>query len=425
MPKRQRKLGRGVAVVGAGMSKFGAFAGKDSRDLFVEAFTEMKGSVDRGLDTEDIDALYVGNFTSDLFEGQGHLAPIMAEWVGLLPRPATRVEDACASSGAALREGIIGIASGLYDVVLVGGVEKMTNLPTEGVTDALACASDTLYETPVGLTFPGIFANIATAHMHQYGTQVEHLMRVGIKNHENGALNPKAQMNSSVMEIMNSRIKRAKERGQPEPTWHDEMDFLQDPEANPPVAWPLRLFDCAPITDGASCLLLVSEDLAKEYTDDPIHIIGAGQGSGPPLHASETLTSLSATKYAARQAYDMAEVKPEDIKIAEVHDCFTIAEIVATEDIGFFEPGKGAFASAEGETTRDSDRPVNVSGGLKAKGHPVGATGAAQLQEVWNQLRGRANERQITHKDLELGLTHNVGGTGGTCTVHILERKQG
>ncbi len=423
MPKRQRKLGRGVAVVAAGMSRFGAFAEKDSRDLFVEAFNAMKGSVDKGLDTEDIDALYVGNFSSDLFEGQGHIAPIMADWVGLLPRPATRVEDACASSGAALREGIIGIASGLYDVVLVGGVEKMTNLATERVTDTLACASDVLYETPVGMTFPGIFATIATAHMHEYGTQMEHLLRVGIKNHENGALNPKAQMNSTVKDIMASRIARAKDRGQPVPTWRDEMEFLNDPQANPSVAWPLRLFDCSPISDGAACLLLVSEDLAKEYTDDPIHVVGTGQGSGPPLHASEALTSLSATKVAARQAYEMAGVGPKDIRIAEVHDCFTIAEIVATEDIGFFEPGKGSHAVAEGITSLNGEKPVNTSGGLKAKGHPVGASGIAQAVEVWHQMRGEAGPRQVPGREVNLALTHNVGGTGGTSIIHIFEKR--
>lgn len=423
MTKRQRKLGRGVTVVGAGMSQFGTFTGKDSRDLFVEAFNAMKGSVDKGLDPEDIDALYLGNFTSDLFEGQGHLAPIMADWIGLLPRPATRVEDACASSGAALREGIIGIASGLYDAVLVGGVEKMTNLPTSRVTDALACASDTLYETPVGMTFPGIFANIATAHMHEHGTQMEHLMRVGIKNHENGSLNPNAQMQSSIRQIMESRIERAKARGQPQPSWSTEIDFLQDSSTNPSVAWPLRLFDCAPITDGAACLLLVSEDIAKDYTSDPLYVIGTGQGSGPPLHASESMTSLSATKVAARQAYDMADVSPGDIKIAEVHDCFTIAEIVATEDIGFFEPGQGSHAVAEGMTALTGSKPINTSGGLKAKGHPVGASGVAQAVEVFHQMRGEAGRRQVPGREVDLALTHNVGGTGGTSIIHIFQKR--
>ena len=423
MNKRIRKLGRGVAIVGAWMSRFGAFKDKSSRDLFVEAFAELKGSVDRGLDPQDIEALYVGNFSSDLFEGQGHLAPMMADWLGLLPRPATRVEDACASSGAALREGLMAIASGLCDVVLVGGVEKMTDLPTERVTDTLAAASDVLYEVPTGVTFPGIFATIATAHMHRYGTQVEHFMRVGLKNHENGARNPKAHLNSTVKQIMESRMARAMERGQPVPGWRDETEFLHDPQANPVVAWPMRLFDCSPISDGAACVLLVAEEIARSFTDTPVYVVGTGHGSGPPLHGSEELTSLSAAKVAARQAYEMAGVGPDDIKIAEVHDCFTIAEIVATEDLGFFAPGGGARAVAEGVTALTGERPINTSGELKAKGHPVGASGVAQVVEAWHQMRGEAGPRQVPGREIDLALTHNVGGTGGTCIVHIFEER--
>ena len=422
MLKRQRKLGRGVSIVGAGMSRFGAFRGLDSRDLFVEAFHETTESVDKGLDPQDIEALYIGNFSSDLFEGQGHLAPIMADWAGLLPRPATRVEDACASSGAALREGIIAIASGLYDVVLVGGVEKMTNLPTDRATDTLAMASDALYEVPAGFTFPGIFATIATAHMQEYGTREEHFMQVGIKNHENGSLNPKAQLGSTVKQIMDSRVARARDRGQPLPEWRDEMEFLGDPSANPVVAWPMRLFDCSPISDGSACVLLAADDIARSFTDAPVRVAGTGQGSGPPLHAGESLTSLSATRYAAKQAYDMAGIGPRDVKIAEVHDCFTVAEIVATEDIGLFEPGQGAHAVAEGLTALNGPNPVNTSGGLKAKGHPVGASGVAQAIEVWKQMRGEAGARQVPGRDVDLALTHNVGGTGGTSIVHIFEK---
>lgn len=420
--QRRPKLGRGVSIVGAGMSKFGVFPMKASRELFVEAYTEMVGSVDRGFDPQDIDSLYVGNFSSDLFEGQGHIAPIIADWAGLLPRPATRIEDACASSGAALREGVIAIASGIYDMVLVGGVEKMTNLPTDRVTDTLSLASDALYEIPVGFTFPGIFATIATAYMGAYGTDPEDFMRVSIKNHGNGALNPKAQLGSTIIQMMASRLDRAAEKGQPAPQWRDEIEFLQDPVANPVVAWPMRLFDCSPISDGAACLLLVAEELAKEFTDDPVHVVGTGQASGPALHAADVLTSLSATKYAAKQAYDMAGVNPEDIKIAEVHDCFTVAEIVATEDIGFFDPGTGTTALAEGMTSLLGDRPVNTSGGLKAKGHPVGASGIAQVIEVWEQMRGEAGERQVRGREIDLALTHNVGGTGGTSIIHIFRK---
>ena len=423
MLKRERKLGRGVAMVGAGVSHFGAFAEKASRDLFIEAFTEMTASVDRGLDPRDIEAIYLGNFSSDLFEGQGHLAPIMADWAGLLPRPATRVEDACASSGAALREGIIAVASGLYDVVLVAGVEKMTSLPTERVTDTLAMASDAIYEIPAGFTFPGIFASIATAHMHAYGTRPEHFMSVGIKNHENGALNPHAHLRNTIRRTMEGRAARAKEQGQPAPGWANEMDFLHDPRANPTVAWPMRLFDCSPISDGAACVLLVAEDIASSLSADYLRIIGTGQASGPPLHNSASLTSLSAARDAAHQAYKMALVGPADIKIAEVHDCFTIAEIVATEDLGFFPQGRGGFAAAEGMTALNGAKPINTSGGLKAKGHPVGATGVAQAVEVWRQMRGEAGPRQVPGREVDLALTHNVGGTGGTCVVHIFEKR--
>ena len=423
MQHRKRRLGRGVAIVGAGMSRFGAFKDKTSRDLFVEAFIGMVDSVDKGLDIEDIEALYLGNFSSDLFEGQGHTAPIMADWVGLTPKPATRLEDACASSGVAIREGIIAVASGIYDVLLVGGVEKMTDLPTERVTDTLAAAGDVLYEAAAGFTFPGIFAAIATAHMERYGTTVEHFLKVGIKNHRNGALNPKAQFNSSIADIMQGRIARARERGQPIPQWADEMDFLRDPQANPVVAWPMRLFDCSPITDGSACLLLVAEDIARNFTDRPIYIIGSGQGSGRAIHSADDLTSLAAARTAASEAYDMAGVTPNDIQIAEVHDCFTIAEIVASEDLGFFKPGHGPAAVEEGVTALDGTKPINTSGGLKSKGHPVGASGAAQAVEIWHQMRGEAGPRQVPGRDIELALTHNVGGTGGTCAVHIYQRR--
>jgi acetyl-CoA C-acetyltransferase len=423
MSQRVPRLGRGVALVGAGMSKFGAFDDKTSRDLFVDAFNAMTKSVDKGLDVEDIEALYVGNYSSDLFEGQGHVAPIMADWVGLVPKPATRVEDACASSGVAIREGILAIASGIYDIVLVGGTEKMTNLPTERVTDTLASASDAVYEGSCGFTFPGLYAAMATAYMEKYGAGVEHFMKVGIKNHINGALNPKAQFNKSIRDIMDSRIEKTKQKGEPVPGWRDEIDFLKDPRANPVVAWPMRLFDCSPITDGAACLLLVADELAKDFSPDPIYIVGTGQGSDHALHERKDLTSILAARTAAKQAYQMAGVKPDDIQIAEVHDCFTIAELVALEDLGFFEPGEAFGATERGLTARDGAKPINTSGGLKSKGHPVGASGAGQVVEIWHQMRGEAGPRQVPGKDIRLALTHNVGATGGTCVVHIYQRR--
>jgi acetyl-CoA C-acetyltransferase len=404
------------------MSRFGSFKGKSSRDLFVEAFQDLMEHLDQGIDVEDIECGYIGNYSSDLFEGQGHTAPIIADWLGLTPTPLTRIENACASSGSALREGIMAIASGMYDVVLVGGVEKMTDLPTEGVTDVLASAADGLYEVPAGLTFPGIYGALAKAHMDRYETNLSHLLKVGIKNHNNGALNPKAQFNTSIRNLMERRKARAQERGEPVPDWQDEMDFLNDPRTNPWIAWPLRLYDCAPITDGAACVLLVSSDIASNFTNKPVQIAGTGQATGRPLHDAEELTSLSAAKAASAQAYAMAGIDPKDVQVAEVHDCFTIAEIIATEDLGFFAPGEGPHAVDEGRTALQGDRPINTSGGLKAKGHPVGASGVAQVIEVFHQLRGEAGDRQLPNKDLEVGLTHNVGGTGGTCVVNILRR---
>ena len=419
---RRRQLARPVSIVGAGMSQFGAFRDKTVRDLFVEAFQDLLEHLDHGIDVEDIECGFIGNYSSDLFEGQGHTAPILADWLGMTPVPITRIENACASSGSAFREGITAIASGMYDVVLVGGVEKMTGLPTEGVTDVLASAADGLYEVPAGLTFPGIYGALAKAHMDRYETNLSHFLKVGIKNHKNGALNPKAQFNSSLMDMMERRKARAEQRGEPVPAWQDEMDFLNDPQANPWIAWPLRLYDCAPITDGASCVLLVAAEIAGNFTDKPVHIAGTGQASGRPLHDADELTSLSAAREAAAQAYAMAGVTPNDIQVAEVHDCFTIAEIIATEDLGFFEPGEGPRAVDEGRTARNGDRPINTSGGLKAKGHPVGASGVAQIIETFHQLRGEAGARQVPNANLELGLTHNVGGTGGTCVINILRR---
>jgi acetyl-CoA C-acetyltransferase len=423
MSRKARKLARGVAIVGAGMSKFGAFQDKNSRDLFVEAFTEMTKSVDKGIDTKDIEALYVGNFSSDLFEGQGHVAPIMADWVGLVPKPAIRLEGACASGGISIREGFMGVASGLYDIVLASGVEKMSYLPTERVTDTLASAADTVYEGCPGFTFPGLYAAIATAYMAKYGATLEDFMRVGIKNHKNGALNPKAQFNKSIKDLMNARVEKAKQKGEPLPAWKDEFDFLRDPQANPTVAWPMKLFDCSPITDGAACILLVAEDLAKNFTYKPIYIIGSGHGSDHALHEREDMTTIQSARVAAKEAYEMAGVTSEDIQIAEVHDCFTIAELVAIEDLGFFKPGEGTKATKEGLTAREGAKPINTSGGLKSKGHPVGASGVGQVVEIWHQMRGTAGPRQVPGKDIRLALSHNVGATGGTCVVHIYERR--
>ncbi len=421
MPK-SKPLPRGVAMVGAGICKFGAFPEKNGRDLFVEAYRDLRAAVDKGFDPAEIEAFYLGNYSSDLFEGQGHNAPLLADAVGLVPIPATRVENACASSGVALRQGVIAIASGLYDVVLVGGMEKMTNLPTAEVTDTLATAGDMAFEVAAGFTFPGFYAAIATAYMHQYGMTPEDLMKVAIKNHENGALNPNAQFGVSIPDWMEGRKAAAAKKGKPIPPWQTVWDFLHDDAANPLIAWPLRLFDCSPITDGAAAVLLVAAERARDFSDAPIYITGTGQASAPALHDRAVLTSISSARLAAQQAYAMAGVTAQDIRLAEVHDCFTIAEIVASEDLGFFAPGEGYKMAAAGATARAGMKPINTSGGLKAKGHPVGASGVGQAVEIWKQMRGEAGPRQVPG-DIPLALTHNVGATGNTCVVHIYERR--
>jgi len=417
-----KKLSRGVAVVGVGMSKFGAFPEKTSRDLFVEAFQELRQSVQKGFDPKDIEAFYLGNFSSDHFENQAHLAPIVASWVGISPVASTRIEDACASSGVALRLGILAIASGEVDVVLVGGVEKMTDLPGAKVTDTLALAADSMFEIPAGFTFPGFYAAMATAYLDKYNADPDALLRVGIKNHENGALNEKAQFNQSIKDVMLGKQRKAEQKGLPIPQWEDEMAFLKDPKANLMIAWPMRLFDCSPVSDGAAAVLLVSEELAAKFTDDPIFIVGSGQASDGALAERASLSEIPAAAKASKRAYEMAGLTPDDIDFAEVHDCFTIAEIMATEDLGFFPRGEGWKAAMQGQTARDGSHPINTSGGLKSKGHPVGASGVGQVVEVWKQMHGLAGERQL-RGNLKHALTHNVGGTGQTCVVHIFEKR--
>ena len=419
---KKRKLGRGVAVVGGGLTKLGLFKDRNCKDFFSEAYTEMVGSIDKGFDPKDIDAIYIGNFSNDFFVNQAHWAPIISDLVGHVPKPVTRTEGACASSALAFREGVFAIASGFYDVVLVGGLEQMSRRTTEEVAEGLAMASSP-YEVGAGFTFPGVFGTIATAYFAKYGADREALFNVTIKSHNNAPLNPKAQFPMTIRDFMNARIERCRQKGEPIPNWKDEKDFLRDPAVNPPIAWPMHLFDCCPISDGASCLLLVAEDIAKRFTDNPIYVSGIGQGSGYSLHAKRDLTSFEATRAAAQEAYGMSGLKPEDIQFSEVHDCFSMAEILHIEDLGFYKPGQGYKAIAEGQTRLDGPKPINTSGGLKTKGHPVGATGVAQLYEVWVQLRGKAGKRQVPKPNLRIGAAHNLGGTGGTCTFTILERR--
>jgi acetyl-CoA acetyltransferase len=290
------------------------------------------------------------------------------------------------------------------------------------VAEGLALAT-VPYEGRVGFTFPGVFGAVATAYFAKYGADREHLMNVTIKSHNNAPLNPKAQFPLTIRDMMDAKRASAQKKGLSVPEWSDEKDFLKDPKANPAVAWPMHLFDCCPISDGASCMLLVGEEIAKNFTDDPIYVAGMGQGSGRGFHASPDLTYFEATRYAASEAYGMSGLTPDDVQFSEVHDCFSIAELVHIEDLGFFKPGEGYKAVADGATRLDGPKPINTSGGLKCKGHPVGATGISQLYEVWTQLKGKAGKRQVPKKDLRIGGAHNLGGTGGTCTFTILERR--
>jgi len=364
------------------------------REIFAEAAKEAFERCPNLDPVKDVEALFVGHM-GESYEHQGHTGPTVADWAGLLPKPAMRLESACASSGAALRTGIFAILSGLHDIVLVGGVEKMTHRKTSEVTEFLAMASDFPFEQWHGITFPGLYALMATAHMHKYGTTEEQMAMVAVKNHHNGVLNPKAHMQREVT--------------------------LERAMASRVIAWPLKLYDCSLITDGASCLILTRPDLAKKFTDTPVHITGSGQASDAVgLYEREELTTLQAGRLAGQEAYKMAGVTPKDLDVAEVHDCFTIAEIIAYEDLGLCKPGKGGSLVEEGVTTLDGDIPVNTSGGLKSKGHPVGATGVAQAYEIYLQLTRQAKRRQVS--EAETGLSHNVGGSGATATVHIYRR---
>jgi acetyl-CoA C-acetyltransferase len=383
-----------VSIVSAGLSRFGKREGLYGRELFVEAASEALDRCPNLNPRRDIKAAFIG-MMGESFEHQGHTGPTAVDWVGLLPMQSFRTEGACGSSATAIRCGIFAVLSGLADVVMVGGVEKMTHRATSDVTEYLAMACDFPFEQWNGLTFPGLFAMVATAHMHRYGTTEEQMSLVAVKNHHHGAMNPKAHMQKEVSldKALSSRV----------------------------VAWPLKLYDCSLITDGASCLILTKPDLAHKFTDEPVHIIGSGQASDTiGLYERTDLTSLRAARVAAGEAYRMAGINPTDVDVAEVHDCFTIAEVVAYEDLGFCKAGAGGSFIEEGQSQIGGQVAVCTSGGLKSKGHPVGATGAAQAYEIYLQLTGQADRRQVA--DAEIGLTHNVGGLGATGVVNIYRR---
>lgn len=383
-----------ASIVSAGVTKFGVREGLYTRELFAEAAKEAFAQCPNLDPKRDIQALFVG-MMSESYEHQAHIAPLLLDWIGLLPNPAFRTEAACASSSVALRTALFAIASGMYDVVLVGGVEKMTHLSTTGVTEILAMASDFPFEQWHGISFPGIFGMMAVDHMHKYGTTEEQLAKVAVKNHEHGLLNPKAHFQKRIT--------------------------VQDVLSSHPVAWPLKLYDCCPRSDGASCIVLTSPKLAKKFTDTPVNIIGSGQAQDTlGLFQRDDFSTMKVTKIAAEKAYRMANVGPKDIDVAELHDCFTIAELIAYEDLGFCGPGEGGKLIDEGATYIGGKIPANTSGGLKAKGHPVGATGVAQAVEIYLQLTNQAGKRQVS--GAEIGLSENVGGSASTGVVHIYQR---
>ena len=382
---------RSVSVIGIGETKMGKLPEKSLRDLIREAGS--KAIADAGIDEDAIEALYIGNFNASYLCCQSHLGPMASEVLGLSNIPTVRTEGACASGSLAFRQGLIAVAAGIYDVVVVGGVEKMTHRETETVTTAIASAADVELEVSLGVTFPSVFAMLANRYFYEYGDVREQMAMCAVQNHANALLNPDAQMHKKIT--------------------------VEDVKNGFPVAYPLTVFDCSLVTDGSAFVVLAATEVAKKISQKRIiEVMGSGQaGDTLTIATKKSLTTLDATVNAAKQAYKMAGIKPSDIDLAEVHDCFTITQILNIEDLGFFEKGRGGNAVLEGKTALNGKIPINTSGGLKAKGHPIGATGLSQVYEVVTQLRGEAGPRQVRKADI--GLTHNLGGTAATCVVNI------
>ena len=388
---------RSVSVIGIGSTNFGLLEERTIENIAIQACDEA--IKDAKVEKKNIEAFFLGNYVSGMLLGQETLAPMVAYSLGLNESiAAVKVEGACCSSSIALRQGYMLIASGMHDIVLVAGAEKMTSEPTSKVTKALASAMDPFSELNAGFTFPGFFGVVANRHMYEFGTTVEQMAMVSVKNHHHSVKNPRARFRNEIT--------------------------IEKALSSKKVAEPLTLYDCCPTSDGAAALVLCASELAKEYTDKPVEVIGAGIARGfrtthETINDTGTILGLPATVSASKQAFEMSGLTPDDIDVVELHDCFTIAEIVDSEDIGFFEKGKGGPAVEEGLTNMDGKIPINPSGGLISKGHPVGATGCGQAFEIVKQLRGE-HENQV--KNAEFGLTHNAGGTGAVCTVHIFKR---
>ena len=385
---------RAVSVIGIGETKMGKFP-----DRSLAGLIDVAGNAaiaDAGIDKKLIQSVYFGNFNAGYLCGQNHMGSMTLETLGLGNIPAIRTEGACASGGLAFRTAYIAVAAGIYDVVLVGGAEKMCHRTTEEVTTAVASAMDVEQEANFGFTFPASFAMIANRYFYEYRNVKKEMAMCAVNAHANALVNPDAQMPKEVT--------------------------LEKVLAADMIADPLSMFDCSLVTDGAAFVVLAASDIAKSLGTKHriVDIAGSGHaGDTLTLMRKKQFTSFAAAKKAAAEAYAQAGLSPKDIHLAEVHDCFTITQIINTEDLGFFAAGKGCDAVAEGKTARTGIMPINTSGGLKAKGHPIGATGISQIFEIVTQIRGDAGARQIARADV--GLTHNLGGTAGTCVVHIFK----
>jgi acetyl-CoA C-acetyltransferase len=381
-----------VGIVGIGLARFGKRADATIRELAYEA--AMPALEDAGNCANEIDTVIIG-VAGDEFAGQGSSGAVMNDYIGMTGKPVWRVEAACATGSAGVRTAWGLIRSGLAQVALVIGAETMTQVSSSRATELMARAGETRWEYPYGTTFPSYYALMATAHMYQYGTTREQLSMVSVKNHKYGALNPYAHFQKEVS--------------------------LEEAMKSVMICAPLNLYDCCPISDGAAAIVMASEEKAKKLNDTPIWLTALGASSDKMLIAErQDVAGLMATKLAAEQAFKAANLTPADIDIAVVHDCFTIAEIMAYEDLGFCKKGEGGKLIQEGQTYIGGKIPVNVDGGLKAKGHPLGATGVAMTVEAVRQLRGEAGQRQVGNA--EVALSHNVGETGQYCFVHIYTR---
>ncbi|MFC2013586.1 thiolase domain-containing protein [Chloroflexota bacterium] len=380
-----------VAIVGVGQSAFTRQCGISIRELCFEAFKEAIEGLD--ITNDDIDASII--CSAPEYDKQRTPSGLISEHLELTPKPTFYVETVCSSSSTGLRVAWSLIKSGLHKVVAVVGFQKMSELSSREAAERMGRGGDIIWESPFGITMPSGYAMYAQAHMAEYGTTEENLAKIRVKNASYGAKNPKATYRKEV-------------------TLEDVLD-------SDPIACPLKKFDCCANADGSSCIIVASADIAKRVTKIPIWITGLGAATDTmTMSGRRLLTGLSCTREAAKQAYHMAGVGPQDIDVAEVHDCFTIAEMMAYEDLGFAEHGKGPGLIEERETYADGKIPVNVDGGLLSKGHPIGATGGSQIRTIVRQLRGEATEAQV--KDAEIGLVHNIGGVGQYGNVTILRR---